>query len=97
VKIYVETKKAKQQQEQKRGCGSDDAMIISVVFYFIKNNCSKGPGLVAAAAGGNRRVELVRSGCHAVSENGVWVINKPESVKCRPDIGARMIGTNRSG
>ena len=47
------------------------------VFYFIKNNCSKGPGLVAAAAGGNRRVELVCSGCHAVSEKGVWVINKP--------------------
>ena len=33
---------------------------------------------MAAAAGGNRRVELVCSGCHAVSENGVWVINKPE-------------------
>ena len=46
-----------------------------------KYNCSKGPGLVAAAAGGNRRVELVCSGCHAVSENGVWVINKPESVE----------------
>ena len=81
VKIYVETKKAKKQQEQERGCGSNDAMIISVVFYFIKNNCSKGPGLVAAAAGGNRRVELVCSGCLAVSENGVWVINKPESVE----------------
>ena len=75
VKIYVETKKAKQQQEQKRGCGSEDA---AWCLLHKKYNCSKGPGLVAAAAGGNRRVELVCSGCHAVSENGVWVINKPE-------------------
>ena len=74
VKYVAETKKAKQ-QEQKRGCGSEDA---AWCLLHKKYNCSKGPGLVAAAAGGNRRVELVCSGCHAVSENGVWVINKPD-------------------
>ena len=62
VKIYVEAKKAKQQQEQERGCGSDDAMIISVVFYFIKNNCSKGPGLVAAAMYHKKKTLNLKSG-----------------------------------
>ena len=47
VKIYVETKKAKQQQEQKRGCGSaasDDGHYLD----FIK--IAEGLAAVAAAA-----------------------------------------------